>query len=162
MEIIETALERAMDRIAVENQLREELFLAHNRERPGVFVTDSGLQYEILEGTTGEKPAYNSIVRVNYVGTFIDGSPFDSSHDEEGSYIPLEMVIPGWTEGLMLMSEGSSYRLFIPSYLAYGREGIPPIIPPYSTLIFTVDLFEIVRDESLYELMHDLQSQYED
>jgi FKBP-type peptidyl-prolyl cis-trans isomerase len=152
MEIVETALERAMDRIAVENQLREELFLAHNRERPGVIVTESGLQYEVLEEGTGEKPAYDSIVRVHYVGTFIDGSPFDNSDEVEGSFIPLEMVIAGWTEGLMLMNVGSSYRLFIPSGLAYGREGIPPVIPPYSTLIFTVELLEIVGNEGYYEL----------
>ena len=150
MEIVETALERAMNRISAENQIREELFLAHNRERPGVIVTESGLQYEILVEAEGEKPAYNSIVRVNYEGTFIDGNPFDSS-DDEGAYIPLQMVIPGWTEGLLLMTEGSSFRLFIPSNLAYGREGIPPVIPPYSTLIFTVDLLEIVQEENLYD-----------
>ena len=147
MEIVEAAIERAMNRITAENQILEELFLAHNRERPGVVVTDSGLQYEVIEEGNGNRPSQNSIVRVNYVGTFIDGSPFDSSEDEEGAFIPLEMVIPGWTEGLMLMSEGSTYRLFIPSNLAYGRQGVPPVIPPYSALIFTVDLLEILNEE---------------
>jgi FKBP-type peptidyl-prolyl cis-trans isomerase FkpA len=155
MEIIETVIERALDRVAVENQLREELFFAENRERPGVMVTESGLQYEVLQEAEGEKPVYNSIVRVHYIGTFLDGSPFDSSGDEAGSYIPLEMVIPGWTEGLMLMSAGSTYRLFIPSRLAYGREGIPPIIPPYSALIFTVELLEILEDEGMLDFFSD-------
>ena len=148
MEIIDTALQESMDKRSAQNRLNEEAFLARNRERPDVIVTQSGLQYEILVETDGEKPASDSIVRVNYVGTFLDGSPFDSSTDEEGAYIPLDMVIKGWTEGLMLMSVGSSYRLYIPSTLAYGREGINPIIPPYSTLIFTVELLEILSPDS--------------
>jgi len=148
MEIIDTALQVSMDRRSAQNRLTEEAFLARNREKPNVIVTQSGLQYEILVETDGEKPASDSIVRVNYVGTFLDGSPFDSSTDEEGAYIPLDMVIKGWTEGLMLMSVGSSYRLYIPSTLAYGREGINPIIPPYSTLIFTVELLEILSPDS--------------
>ena len=149
MEIIDTALQESMDRRSAQNRVNEEAFLARNRERPTVIVTQSGLQYEVLVATDGEKPASDSIVRVNYVGIFSDGSPFDSSMDEEGAYIPLDMVIKGWAEGLMLMSVGSSYRLFIPSNLAYGREGIHPIIPPYSTLIFTVDLLEILSPDSL-------------
>ena len=148
MEIIETALQEAMDRRSAQNRLNEEEFLARNGERPNVITTQSGLQYEILVDTDGDKPESNSIVRVNYVGTFSDGSPFDSSVDENGAYIPLDMVITGWTEGLMLMSVGSTYRLFIPSNLAYGREGISQIIPPYSTLIFTVDLLEILSQDS--------------
>jgi FKBP-type peptidyl-prolyl cis-trans isomerase len=151
MEIIETALQESMDRQSAQNRLIEEEFLARNRQKPNVIVTPSGLQYEILveaEEDTGERPESNSIVRVNYVGTFSDGSPFDSSTEEDGAYIPLDMVIPGWTEGLMLMSVGSTYRLYIPSNLAYGREGINPVIPPYSTLIFTVDLLEIVDQDS--------------
>ncbi|MDR1837071.1 MAG: FKBP-type peptidyl-prolyl cis-trans isomerase [Treponema sp.] len=148
MEIIDTALQESMDKRSAQNRLNEEAFLARNRERPDVIVTQSGLQYEILVETDGEKPESDSIVRVNYVGIFSDGSPFDSSTDEDGAYIPLDMVIKGWTEGLMLMSVGSSYRLYIPSNLAYGREGINPIIPPYSTLIFTVDLLEILSPDS--------------
>jgi len=148
MEIIDTALQVSMDRKSAQNRLNEEAFLERNREKPNVIVTQSGLQYEILVEADGEKPASDSVVRVNYVGTFSDGSPFDSSMDEEGAYIPLDMVIKGWTEGLMLMSVGSSYRLYIPSNLAYGREGINPIIPPYSTLIFTVDLLEILGPDS--------------
>jgi FKBP-type peptidyl-prolyl cis-trans isomerase len=147
MEIIETALQKAMDRRAVENLAVEEAFLAANRERPEIQVTPSGLQYEILVEAEGEKPKPNSIVRVFYAGTFIDGSPFDSSDEDEGAYIPLEMVISGWTEGLLLMSEGSKYRFYIPSHLAYGKDGIQSVIPPYSALIFTVELLEIIDDE---------------
>jgi FKBP-type peptidyl-prolyl cis-trans isomerase len=149
MEIIDTALQVSMEEKSSQNRQNEEAFLAKNRERPNVIVTQSGLQYEVLVEAEGEKPASDSIVRVNYVGAFSDGSPFDSSMEEDGAYIPLDMVIKGWTEGLMLMSVGSSYRLFIPSNLAYGREGINPIIPPYSTLIFTVDLLEILSPDSM-------------
>jgi len=143
-EIIETAYYNAMEKAAEENRLREEEFLATNSQRPEVQITPSGLQYEVLEEADGEKPASSSIVAVNYEGTFINGSLFDRSEDE-GSNIPLEMVIPGWTEGLMLMSVGSKYRLYIPSSLAYGKNGVQNVIPPYSTLIFTVELLEIIN-----------------
>jgi len=147
MEIIETALQVAMDNRANQNRMLEREFLANNMMRQGVQVTGTGLQYEIIVAAEGEKPELESVVRVNYVGTFIDGKPFDSSNDDNGAYIPLEFVITGWAEGLMLMSPGSQYRLFIPSDLAYGDEGIHGIIPPYSTLIFTVELLEIVNEE---------------
>jgi len=143
MEIVETAIQKSMEKTAGENQKREIEFLAQNRQRPEINVTKSGLQYEIITATDGEKPNEKSIVRVYYNGTFIDGTPFDSSNEDDGAYIPLEMVITGWTEGLMLMSVGSKYRFYIPSELAYGKEGIQSIIPPYSTLIFTVELLEI-------------------
>jgi FKBP-type peptidyl-prolyl cis-trans isomerase len=144
IEIVEAAMHSAMERLSVENRRKEEEFLANNRRRPGVQVTPSGLQYETLVVTEGEKPDSNSVVRVNYEGIFMDGTPFDRSEDSGGAYIPLEMVIPGWTEGIMLMSVGSRYRLYIPSELAYGRNGIQNFIPPYSTLIFTVELLEIM------------------
>ena len=143
LEIVEAAVQVAMEKASVENRLREEQFLASNRQRSTVHVTPSGLQYEIIVDADGPKPQSYSMVRVNYVGNFIDGTLFDRSEDE-GAFIPLEMVIPGWTEGLMLMSVGSTYRLFIPSELAYGKNGIQSVIPPYSTLIFTVELFEII------------------
>jgi len=147
MEIIETALQEAAERKSAEYRSLEEEFLAVNSRRSGIHVTNSGLQYEIIEEKKGAKAAENSIVRVKYTGTFIDGKPFDSSTEEEGSYIPLDMVLPGWAEGLMLMSPGSHYRFFIPSNLAYGSDGIQGIIPPYSTLIFTVLLLEIINSE---------------
>jgi len=145
MEIVETALHIAMDKVTEENRRLEEEFLLTNSQRTGVRVTESGLQYEVLKHTSGDKPAGNAVVKVNYTGTFIDGSLFDSSAEDEGAYIPIELVIPGWTEGIMLMSESSVYRLFIPSNLAYGRDGIQGLIPPYSTLIFEVELLEIIN-----------------
>jgi len=148
MEIVEAAIQRSMDKTAGENQKREIEFLAQNSQRPEINVTSSGLQYEIITETEGEKPTEKSIVRVYYIGTFLDGTPFDSSNEDDGAYIPLEMVISGWTEGLMLMSVGSKYRFYIPSELAYGKEGIQGIIPPYSTLIFTVELLEITEDKN--------------
>jgi FKBP-type peptidyl-prolyl cis-trans isomerase len=147
MEIIEAAMHDAMEKVSEGNRIIEEEFLARNSQRSGVQVTPSGLQYEVIRDTEGEKPTADAVVRVNYTGTFIDGSPFDSSSEEGGAYIPLELVIPGWTEGIMLMGVGSSYRFFIPSNLAYGSEGIPSIIPPYSTLIFMVDLLGIINPE---------------
>jgi len=149
IEIIETALKESMERSVAESRRREYEFLARNMERPEVSVTSSGLQYEILVEAEGDTPSYDSIVWVNYAGTFTDGTPFDSSSEEDGAYIPLSMVIPGWTEGLMLMNKGSTYRFYIPSSLAYGSDGIQGIIPPYSTLIFTVDLLDIISSDDL-------------
>jgi len=146
MEIVETALHNAMERVADRNQVLERDYLEANRQRTEVRVTPSSLQYEIVQDESGEKPNANSVVRVNYTGYLIDGSLFDSSVEEEGALIPLELVIPGWSEGLMLMSPGSIYRFYIPSSLAYGREGIQGIIPPYSTLIFSVELIEVINE----------------
>jgi len=150
IEIVETALQRAQDRMVEANRLQEEEFLAMNSMRPEVSITPSGLQYEILVETDGEKPKPDSVVRVYYAGSFTDGSIFDYSVEDEGAYIPLDMVIPGWTEGLLLMSEGSRYRFFIPSEMAYGRNGIQSVIPPYATLIFEVELLEIIDGTDAY------------
>jgi FKBP-type peptidyl-prolyl cis-trans isomerase len=148
LEIVQTALYNAMLRTTYENRRIEEEFLFLNGQRSEVHVTASGLQYEVLEASQSDnKPQADSIVRVNYSGNFINGNIFDSSEDEEGGvHIPLQLVIPGWAEGLMLMNQGSIYRIYIPSHLAYGREGIQGIIPPYSVLIFTVELLEIIND----------------
>ncbi len=160
MEIVETAIQVASDRKAEENRINEELFLAQNKERPDIQVTESGLQYEILVQTEGEKPLANSTVRVHYEGVFLDGSQFDISTDENGAFIPLEMVVPGWTEGLMLMSVGSKYRFFIPSHLAYGQDGIQSVIPPFSTLVFTVELLEIINDDELNSMLDSINQNY--
>jgi FKBP-type peptidyl-prolyl cis-trans isomerase len=151
MEIVEAAMQVAMEKLAGENREKEIEFLAKNRERPEVQVTESGLQYEIISEAEGEKPLETSVVRVHYTGTFMDDTPFDSSMEEEGAYIPLGMVIPGWTEGLLLMSVGSTYRFYIPSSLAYGRDGVYQVIPTYATLIFTVTLLEIINDQPFGE-----------
>jgi FKBP-type peptidyl-prolyl cis-trans isomerase len=99
----------------------------------------------ISEGQ-GAKPQLADTVQVNYEGTFIDGEVFDSSYERgEPVEFPLNQVIPGWGEGIQLMSEGANYRFFIPSDLAYGPQGFSGVIPPYSALIFNVELVSIVR-----------------
>jgi FKBP-type peptidyl-prolyl cis-trans isomerase len=145
-EYVENAMRNAMEKINEENRVKEETFLAINSQREEVQVTSSGLQYEVLVETGGEKPVIDSTVKVNYTGRFIDGSIFDSSGDD-GALIPLDMVIQGWTEALLLMSLGSKYIVYIPSSLAYGHNGIQNIIPSYSTLIFEVELLEILPSE---------------
>ncbi len=121
-----------------------EKFLAENAKREGVKVTPSGLQYEILEPSLGQKPKATDTVRVHYEGTLIDGTVFDSSYRRgESITFPLNGVIAGWTEGLQLMSIGSKYKFFIPYQLAYGERGAGQSIPPYAALIFTVELLGI-------------------
>ncbi|MCL2244950.1 MAG: FKBP-type peptidyl-prolyl cis-trans isomerase [Treponema sp.] len=151
MEIIETALYNAMEKIAEENRAVEEEYLFKNSQRSGMYITPSGLQYEILNETEGDKPENYSIVRVHYSGKLTDGTIFDESYEEDGAYIPLDMVIPGWTEGVMLMSVGSKYRFYIPSNLAYGKDGIQGYVPAFSTLIFEVELLEIINDDSFFD-----------
>ena len=121
-----------------------EKFLAENAKREGVIVTASGLQYEVLEPSLGQKPKATDTVRVHYEGTLIDGTVFDSSYKRgESITFPLNGVIKGWTEGLQLMSVGSKYKFFIPYQLAYGERGAGASIPPYAALIFTVELLGI-------------------
>ena len=121
-----------------------EKFLAENAKREGVKTTASGLQYEVLEATLGQKPKATASVRVHYEGTLIDGTVFDSSYKRgESIAFPLSGVIKGWTEGLQLMSVGSKYKFFIPYQLAYGERGAGASIPPYAALIFTVELLGI-------------------
>jgi len=123
-----------------------EAFLAENKNKAGITTTGSGLQYEVIAQGTGAKPSASDTVRVHYEGTLLDGTVFDSSYSRgEPIEFPLNGVIPGWTEGLQLMSVGSTYRLFIPSDLAYGSQGAGTSIPPNSTLIFTVELLAIVE-----------------
>ncbi len=121
-----------------------EKYLAENSKKENVKVTASGLQYEVLVQGQGKQPKATDTVKVHYEGFLTDGTVFDSSIQRgEPIEFPLNGVIAGWTEGLQLMSEGSKYRLFIPYHLGYGEQGAGASIPPYSTLIFDVELIEV-------------------
>jgi FKBP-type peptidyl-prolyl cis-trans isomerase FklB len=136
-------LERAASKDYID---ANEAFLAKNKEKPGVNVTPSGLQYEVVTMGTGPKPTSDNVVKVNYAGKLIDGTEFDSSYKRNApAQFPLGGVIPGWTEGLQLMPVGSKFIFYIPEKLGYGSRGAGDAIKPFSTLIFEVELLEIVQ-----------------
>ncbi len=135
------AEERKQD--AEKNKTEGEAFLKENKAKPGVKTTESGLQYEVIKEGTGPKPKPTDRVSVNYTGTKIDGTEFDSSAKRnKPATFPVSGVIKGWSEGLQLMSVGSKYKFFIPADLAYGERG-PGKIGPDATLIFDVELLSI-------------------
>ena len=122
-----------------------ENFLAENAQREGVIVTDSGLQYEVLSSGEGDIPTAQSTVRTHYHGTFIDGNVFDSSYERgQPAEFPVGGVIKGWTEALQIMPVGSKWRLYVPHNLAYGEQGAGAAIPPYSALVFDIELLDII------------------
>ncbi|MDE3273871.1 FKBP-type peptidyl-prolyl cis-trans isomerase [Pseudoalteromonas sp. G4] len=122
-----------------------ESFLAENAKRAEVTVTASGLQYEVLTTGEGDKPTAESTVRTHYHGTLINGDVFDSSYDRgQPAEFPVGGVIKGWTEALQMMPVGSKWRLYVPHDLAYGERGAGASIAPFSTLIFDVELLDIV------------------
>lgn len=140
--------EEAMLRSQLEGQTNMQegaAFLAQNKTRPGVVTLPDGLQYRILKEGTGPMPTVNDTVKVNYRGTFIDGTEFDSSAKEGGHPIefPVRGVIPGWTEALQKMKVGSKWQLYIPSNLAYGPRGAGGAIGPNETLIFDIELLGV-------------------
>ncbi len=123
-----------------------ELFLAKNGKRPGVITTESGLQYEIISQGNGEKPLATDKVKVHYEGKLIDGAVFDSSIARgEPVTFGVSQVISGWTEALQLMPVGSKWKVFIPQDIAYGQRGAGGSIPPYSALIFDIELISIEK-----------------
>ena len=151
MDMIQAAYEAAQTRIGDRNREEGEAYLAENGKRSGVITTSSGLQYEVIsQGNSsqegGEKPGPQDTVQVHYRGTTLDGNEFDNSYERgEPVEFPLDGVIRGWTEGLQLMSVGSTYRFVIPPNLAYGSRGAGSAIGPHSTIIFEVELLAIVR-----------------
>ncbi|MDR2316232.1 MAG: FKBP-type peptidyl-prolyl cis-trans isomerase [Pseudomonas sp.] len=119
-------------------------FLVENAKRDGITTLASGLQFEVLTAGEGAKPTRESNVRTHYHGTLIDGTVFDSSYDRgQPAEFPVGGVIAGWTEALQLMNAGSKWRLYVPSELAYGAQGVGSI-PPHSTLVFDVELLDVL------------------
>jgi FKBP-type peptidyl-prolyl cis-trans isomerase FklB len=129
---------------AMNNKAEGEAFLAENAQKPGITTLPSGLQYEVLTEGSGKKPTLRSSVTTHYHGTLINGTVFDSSYQRgQPATFPVNGVIAGWTEALQLMGEGSKYRLYIPSELAYGKRGAGRDIGPDSALIFDVELLKV-------------------
>ena len=128
------------------NRKNGEAFLSENAKRDGIKVTESGLQYEVLESGKGDSPKASDNVEVHYTGKLIDGTVFDSSV-ERGvpASFGVTQVIPGWVEALQLMHEGDKWRLYIPSDLAYGPNGAGGVIGPNMTLIFDVELLRVIK-----------------
>jgi FKBP-type peptidyl-prolyl cis-trans isomerase len=136
--------EAQLEEMKQKNSAAGQAYLEENKNKEGISTTDSGLQYEVLVAGDGEKPAAEDTVKVDYVGTLIDGTEFDSSIKRgEPVTFPVGQVIPGWTEALLLMPVGSKYRVTIPANLAYGEAGAPPVIEPNSVLVFEIDLLSI-------------------
>ena len=126
------------------NKVEGEAFLAENAGKAGVTTLPSGLQYEVITQGTGAKPSLKSSVTTHYHGTLINGTVFDSSYQRgQPATFPVNGVIAGWTEALQLMPEGSKYRLYIPSDLAYGKRGAGRDIPGDTALIFDVELLKV-------------------
>ncbi|MEJ2538685.1 MAG: FKBP-type peptidyl-prolyl cis-trans isomerase [Gemmatimonadota bacterium] len=135
-----------MEEEGAANRAEGEAYLAENADREGVTTTESGLQYEVVSPGDGPTPDAEDQVRIQYRGTLVDGTEFDSSYDRgEPVTFAVNGVIPGFSEGLQLMEVGSTYRFVIPSDLAYGPQGSGGVIGPDATLIFEVELLEIVE-----------------
>lgn len=144
-QVINTYFEKLQNEALEVNTKAGEAFLTENAKNEGVVTLPSGLQYEIIKEGTGEKPKATDRVKCHYHGTLIDGRVFDSSVSRgEPAEFGVNQVIPGWVEALQLMPKGSTWKLYIPSQLAYGQRGAGEMIAPNSTLIFEVELIDIV------------------
>ena len=131
------------------NKIKSDSALTANKEVEGVIVTASGLQYKVIEKGSGATPKKDDVVKVKYTGKTVDGKVFDSTDNRGGqpAQFRVDGVIPGWQEGLQLMSVGSKYEFLIPSELAYGERGAGDAIAPNSALFFEVELVEIVKEK---------------
>lgn len=148
-DLINRAINQAMLKASEENIKRETEFFQENRQRHGVFETASGLQYEIIRDAGGVKPASTDLVTVHYEGSLLNGIIFDSSYSRgEPIQFFLDQVIPGWSEGVQLMSPGAKFKFYIPSVLGYGPQGAGAMIGPNETLIFEVELLEILPPDA--------------
>jgi FKBP-type peptidyl-prolyl cis-trans isomerase FklB len=144
MTTLEKDMEQKQEVAAQKNVAQGEKFLADNKAKPGVKTTASGLQYKVEKEGNGAQPKPSDTVTVNYRGTLIDGTEFDSSYKRgQPATFPVGGVIKGWTEALQLMKVGSKYQLFIPAGLGYGARGAGRDIAPNSTLIFDVELLDV-------------------
>lgn len=143
--LIRAYVEKIQKVAGEENKKISEKFLAENKAKAGVKTTESGLQYEVITEGTGAKPLATDKVKVAYKGTLIDGTEFDAN---PGIEFPLNGVIKGWTEGVQLMSVGSKYKFVIPADLAYGDRQAGEKIKANSTLIFEVELIDIIKEDA--------------
>lgn len=151
---IQARMQEKMNALNDETAKAGREFLAENAKREGVITTESGLQYEVLVKAEGPRPTPRDTVQVHYTGTLVDGTVFDSSVERgEPVAFPVVAVVPGWVEALQLMSVGEKYKLYLPSDLGYGAQSPTPAIPANSTLIFEVELLDIVGTaEEMQEL----------
>ena len=144
-EIVNKYFEELETKLNAENIEKGKSFLEENAKRPGVVTLPSGLQYEVITEGNGKKPSATDRVKCHYEGTLIDGTLFDSFIKRgEPAIFGVNQVIKGWVEALQLMTEGAKWKLFIPSELAYGAQQAGEMIPPHSTLIFEVELIEVL------------------
>ena len=144
-EIVNKYFMELEEKMNAENIEKGKAFLAENAKKEGIVTLPSGLQYEVITEGNGKKPSATDRVKCHYEGTLIDGTLFDSSIKRgQPAVFGGNQVIKGWVEALQLMSEGSKWRLFIPSELGYGAQQAGEMIPPHSTLIFEVELIEVL------------------
>lgn len=144
-EIVTAHFKEIQEKAAAAAIEQGEMFLKMNKERPGVITTASGLQYQVLQQGKGRRPKATDKVRCHYEGRLVDGTLFDSSIERgEPAVFGVNQVIPGWVEALQLMCEGDKWKLFIPYQLGYGEQGAGQAIPPYSTLVFDVELLKVL------------------
>ena len=138
-----------VSKVAQQNKIAGEAFLTENKNKEGMITLASGLQYQVINEGAGEPPKINDLVLTHYKGEFIDGHVFDNSYERgKPQPFPVNQVIVGWSEALQLMKPGSKWKLFVPSYLAYGETGFQREIPPNATLIFEMELLEVNPSEA--------------